>query len=944
MYSTISTSVKDNALPIKYAIGTLAAGFVTYKSVRLIIHVHQNGYEIANRIRTTIGVNRYSRLTNWLSSDVYTDLRQTFKDNVFEDGVVHNRPKNHSHPDAAIYRCRANIAMSSLATMLGMRLYSVSMSASEQFSAVAGTRLYHHAKDLQMLPQHDALGPRDLIKMTDVDYYVHLPDYLKGNYVVLYTFVPTAVAGSTADAAYRVTPNNQVETHVVGGGHYVHPLWDYETDHLIVDHWWGSVIYLVEQRNITEDRRLIFLNPVRKIYGPFGWIYPGNRPRHRRLVYDNVAYVKSLNKVGDRHVVTHSFSLVHDNTCALIDDKLLVSIKGRMLHMTKPTMSDIERILRSDKLDDAPTLAAILYQVMINPVLCDLVYFNPHYPITKIPKSDTSYTPLGPLALEDGTSAMRTVGPMYALDGVHPKRGYNSDVSCLQGRIIDTKNPVTSVPPFYHACVDEFLKFMIPDDVAGTLVPTNYDHIFEQWKRPTQRSLMDKVKHTLFMDKPWAVKAFQKAEAYAKITHPRNISTLPTGHNVRYGQFSYAFSEHVMKRQHWYAFGKTPNVVSKELHAKARVSQTASPTDINRLDGSCGFFHQKIVKGAALRAFALEYHRELAKLIDQEGEAKGFTSFNVFYLALFNTLSGSSATSWRNSTITACLCYIAYRISGRPPVDAYAALGMYGGDDGVSFDLDPAILSRVFAKTGLILKADLLQAGSAVPFLGRYYIDPWTVSDSIADVPRQLRKLHLSASPAAVPNHIALRRKAEGFLVTDPMTPVLSHWARAILRVTPHDELSEQRYAHLTAVDMSYWAKYDNPFPPSADLDRVSDVVAESLGGHLSVIALCAKFDAAQTMEDLDFGLILEDTPKVQIPATFKGQVLIPNPGPSVKQQLKTNARPNKSKPAAVVPPGKKGPLKPVTKPNNTAVPNNKCRFFLKNKPCTRTDCKFEHA
>jgi len=244
--------------------------------------------------REAIGIDMSSRIITLTSSRVKPSLRQVFKDSDVENMVSHSFMRNHSHPDAAKLRCYANTAMSNLITALGFKEYSVSRSSSEERVGVEGTRLYYHAKDLQMRVTDDKLTSKHIIKMTDVDYYVPIHQYLTGNNLLLYTFTPYNVAGAGTDYTYRVINGDNIDMHVNGGGHYTHQLWDYETDHAMIDHWWGSCFYLVESKSLSDDRKIIFFNHIRTIYGPLAWLIPGFRIHRKRLCYGNVSYIKSM--------------------------------------------------------------------------------------------------------------------------------------------------------------------------------------------------------------------------------------------------------------------------------------------------------------------------------------------------------------------------------------------------------------------------------------------------------------------------------------------------------------------------------------------------------------------------------------------------------------------------------------------------------------------------
>jgi hypothetical protein len=967
-----------------------------YSAYRGLRYVYVNPSVVSEWLRLLIGNKLYSLLVQWCSTPLSPDRRKLFRDLTLDHRMVSSGQSTHSHPQAAQLRGVANAMMDNFALMLGKPLYSVSCSRSEQDHS-SGNRLFYFAKDLQQNYKFDRLTANSIVKMTDVDYYVDMPQYLNGNDVLLYTFVPQAVAGTTHNGSYRVLPNNQVETHINGGANYVHPIWDYETDHIITRHWWGSSFYLVEQKILSDDRRLIYLNYIRSVYGPLGWILPGYTIKHRQMVFGEMAYVKFMQ--GDKDpVVKHSFAALRDYTTAVVEDKTLVTIRARLLHAAKPTMSDIERVLRSQDVKEPDVIAGILYLAMMDPLLSKLIVSNPNYPITKYEAGDNVYTPIGRNVLEDGKPAMRKITEPFMLDAAHPSRSQNSDQACLQGRIHNVKNPVKKVPPFYYQCLKEFSTFIVPDHLANTLVPEDYDFIHKSWNRPNQRALLERVKHMLYYNKPCVVRSFQKAEAYGKVAHPRNISTLPTGHNARLGQYVYVFAAHVMKNQHWYAFGKHPSEVADIVYTKTSKSITAIPTDISKLDGSGGPFHTDIEASVLVRAFAEPYKDELSALIRREASINGFTSYGLHYIANDNTLSGSSKTSVRNTLVTAGVSYVAYRCAGFTPEQAFDALGIYGGDDGINYDIDPAILVKVFAKTGLVLKADVVQMGSPVPFLGRYFLDPWTCTNSVADVPRQLRKLHLTASPPSVPRDVVLKRRAEAILITDPETPILSDWAKAVLRIVNVTDKEAQRYAHLTASDVSYWSKYAAPFPPSGNKALVNAVVSDMFAGNLRVIFLLARLNAAKTIEDMVF--LVDDTPpKIEVDAALQGvihkapntkphhQVLKANqklsvkakPTPATNSAAQARAKPgtpragqnnrppranptpgrapvqppSRAKPAAQPPSQAKAPANaqsatPTTSANSQPKPASAttralCRFTAAGQKCTNQQCRFRH-
>ena len=347
-------------------------------------------------------------------------------------------------------------------------------------------------------------------------------------------------------------------------------------------------------------------------------------------------------------------------TSATIKDKILVSVRGRLAHVAKPVMSDVERIVQMEtpKLDDTHVVACILYQVSMNPVLSSLIIDRTHAPITKFEPGDNAYLPLGKNVYEDGTPTMRQISPPFMLDSCHPLRSENSDHACIKSRLTEVKNPNRPLPASFHGYIDEFIMLLVPDDVANTLVPEDYSYVYDRWKRPAQRSLLESVKHILYLDKPIVIKSFQKAEVYKKVRGPRNICTVRPEHNARMAQFAYPFAEHIMKKQRWYAFGQHPQEIASDMVEIASTSEFLNELDVHTMDGSTGQEASYILETSVTRSYAIPYKGEVHKLLISMRTVKGWTTFHVRFGAVNITVSGWLFTTTRNTLLVAAVVYI----------------------------------------------------------------------------------------------------------------------------------------------------------------------------------------------------------------------------------------------------------------------------------------------
>jgi hypothetical protein len=123
---------------------------------------------------------------------------------------------------------------------------------------------------------------------------------------------------------------------VNGGASYVHPLWNFDCDEVVIDHWYGSTVYLVEPFQMGPDRKLILLNPVRTIYTWLAWSLPGKR-LHRRLVVQNQL---AMIRKGDCLHLAKSNS----RTAVIIPEAAAITALVKLNTSKTPYLSDCERI------------------------------------------------------------------------------------------------------------------------------------------------------------------------------------------------------------------------------------------------------------------------------------------------------------------------------------------------------------------------------------------------------------------------------------------------------------------------------------------------------------------------------------------------------------------------------------------------------------------------
>jgi len=769
-----------------------------------------------------------------------------------------------------------------------------------------------------MAYQDSSLLRDDIIVMTDVDYYLDMTNVLQGNPVLIYTFVPLEVSGSTEDGIYYTHSDDTVETVTNGGSRYRHQLWDYDDDHIVIDTWKGSYIYLIEQLRVTETRRLIYFNPVRFVPFVFGWILPGRRLRRRQFNKGGVMYSR-FTKTNDEGVVElwHSMAYAEETPACTIRSDTFQAAHIRLCSNKTPHISDVERYFSTHKVENTLHAATLFFDIYNR---CPEVFgVKPNMVTPCVIQNDThSYQSVDGLVSEDGKPTMRAIWPGYGKGiAFSPVKSYNNDKACLKGRMEDVKNRRYPIPPIYYSYLHELVGLMVPPERMGIITPMSYEQIWDQFDKTTQRAKLAQADFS--MEGKVSVRSFQKVEAYGKLTAPRNISTLPMSHNATLGQFTIPIMTHIYKECHWYAFGKHPRHISQLLYEKSRGTVSATASDFTKLDGSIQEFFRDGFDMVAFAAVNRDYHAEWLRISKKERNAKCRTAHDITYQSDATVLSGSSMTSLLGTFVNVVTNYIALRTQYGPP-EAWAKLGLYGGDDGVSFDVPGTWITKTAAKLGLLCETEEVAIGNPIKFLGRIYPDIWTTPASMADVKRQVGKLHLTSSPKIVPDWLVLYRKAQGLRCTDENTPFLTTWCDAVMRIV-RTQLSEEpethKYWHLTKADQSYWSKYQTPFEPPTDIEHIRGIIAEEM--NLTTAELVdyeRRVAEARTLEELQFEDMIRKPAKVGINAIVNGEVITANDKKDVQaeilkaQQLKTSL----------------------------------CRFMRRGNKCPYPHCKYSHS
>jgi len=853
-------------------------------------------YDLADYIRRTLGARLASYIIRFFSGPLLDDSRQVFRQAYAHMGKpvlasATNKDTSHSHPKAAMVRRSTNNFLTAMPTLLGKKQFSVSSSKQEESLGVDRLRNYYVAKDLQYEYIHKKVKDHHMVTMTDVDYYVKMSDYLQGNTVAISTFIPSRVCGTTEDASYTIDENNQVVMHVNGGGKYVHELWNFETDHLTIDFWWGSVLYLVEKFRFSEDRFVVVFIPIRKVYGPFAWLLPGARLFRRKFVTNGYAHVRyhtivPKNILQDDLAVRHSIGRLNSFDSVTVTDSLLQTMYTRLRLSKTPQVSDLERLVRNagdSSISDPVFAATILFDFY----KANTNFFAYSYsPISCYAESQDGYQSLKPLVTEDGKAVTRRIMKPICDDGYHPLRSHNNEHAFVDGRIKNVKNltPTHKIPPRYWVYMSEFVDLLVGHH-RGTLTPLSHEEMMVHVANRGPNAVRRVEDENFFSDNSAFIKSFQKAESYGKLTDPRGICTLPVAHNFRLGQFTYPFSEHIMKEQKWYAFGSHPQEIGTRLQDICLNEEKITSSDIAKNDGSVPFFSHCLDNACYTAAYATRYHSEITRMLQGETRTKAVTQTGVKVDIDNMTDSGSSITSDKNSRLNACVGYCALRDESLTKKEAYKKLGLYGGDDGNNRGVSAAAICRAFANIGMLSTAVDIPIFSPVPFLGRIFLNPWATAESVHDVRRALSKIHLASAPATIPDDLILVRKATGFQVTDPLTPLLSNFCAAILRCFKNVNVNKPAAPEVEAIlkrEVNYFSRFEGPFPTLTSFETAIDVICDNmkctpdqLEQAIEALDKIERFEEFDSMENF-----FHREEKVDITVVHRGEVKVGSKDP----------------------------------------------------------------
>lgn len=750
--------------------------------------------------------------------------------------VLNDPVQHHTHAQSAADRSSATNFAVRYAAGMGLTPYFIQCSHSDQRAGHAGSRVYYWPKDLTTIPADFCPPERSLLVLIDVDFYVDMRALLlsTGYPVLLYTLQPEAVAATEKEYSFTFDANNVVHYHVSGGAYYTHMLWDYAGDSTLVADltWWkillpwniNAAAYLLDRRGVAKHHALVLFTPIGHWKGISALLMiclakVGGANTLRRLQVAVGKYLRLNVITPDGHF--RSTGYVNSYHCATV--RVDVDDHFAALSRTGKVDLSLPQCLRDTAENRAAAVALVEFHREHVGSKANTVYTT-EQGVRRYQYSPASFEPEAKPAVVAYMSPL--IDECYA-----PDRCRSNDERAVKARIVDVASSV-EMTPFISRVMYEFIERFMPKPQA--LSPVELEEVYARQNRPSQRRILDDACQAGTPQR--MVKMFTKAESYAEPKDPRPISTINGQDKMEYSQFIYAISEY-LATQPWYAFCKTPLEISTRVTKVLEHARMATNTDLSRFDGRVSSMLRELERLILVRAFPMLYLETLLELHRSQFNLKAVSSYGVKYETGYARASGSPETAAFNSIANAFMAFLALRMtrvngSFIQADAAYAHLGIYGGDDGLTADVDPTSYEKAAKSVGQVLQCEPVSRGAfGIKFLSRVYgPDVWFGDpSSCCDLPRQLAKIHVTVRlPPNISPADKLVQKCMAFYLTDKNTPIIGPLVRRVIDVAA---VSAGAVPEILMI-VPWFARYATEVQfPNEDSGWMQDYAQQALGG-----------------------------------------------------------------------------------------------------------------
>lgn len=723
------------------------------------------------------------------NSEVYnlhsTSVRSDFGTRPIPEVPSH---RVHTHPTSAKSRTNGAAFMDSFASANGFTVFQESMSTADIRNNRNGSRLWYYAKDVNIQPSYHSPASGDLVCMVDVDYYVDMNRWLCEHFnpTMLFTLVPQHAAHTGPDYQYTFDNDGFIKYDIAGGATYRHQLWNYGYDTITVHHYNDYLdeltvaVYSIDRRALGEERQLVLLLPMRRWVGTFASLAKLALEHHylERLdvVHNNHAVVKTVGEHGSIVSIAPLGAYSSVDLKQNIYDTLVSAVKATRHELTVGA-------IQAHVKDFAQSILIAKYFQTIDG-------YHPVAKVYPVPDYVNGYQFDVGNFIEPAKCKMERIMPPLFDGAISPASNPASEKRAIDGRINLVKANVLRHTVQMDRMMEEFVSHLIPSHSSQTLHPLDLDTVWERQDRKAQRSLILRSFTDFFKER---IESFLKAESYQKPADPRVISTIHPKTKVAYSQVLYALNDSAfVKSQPWYAFGKKPQEIAQRVAEICSKATSVINTDFSRFDGHYSNLLRDLERRILMRAFAPEHHPHIVELHEKQYKQKGVGKFGTKYDTDYTRASGSPETSCFNTLSNAFIAYLALR-KQLDSDRAYAALGIYGGDDGFTADINPHTYQLAASEVGQVLTAEVVKRGDlGVKFLARIYSPSvWNGdTNSCCDIVRQVTKLHLATIVPGLTHTQRVILKARSFALSDANTPIIGDFSNWVLAHTEGVEVN----------------------------------------------------------------------------------------------------------------------------------------------------------
>jgi hypothetical protein len=720
----------------------------------------------------------------------------------------------HTHGKSAAARSSASAFIDSLASSTGREAVFLQGSAADHRNGREFTRVHYWGKDWNVAPRQLRKNVNDLNAMVDVDYHVDMKRHLANNFrpLVLYTVQPVRAGVERGEYKYCFTKDNKLDYSVSGGGRYVHQIWNWKGDSVSATRSLCGIpitrsIFNIERKYVDDDHQLVLITPLVKFRFVRAWLswYSAECPELERMKPVDNGYTRLL--VNTSSGMTVSTARAGGYLSATVDASVDEAIASAARTTTRLTHGTVKAKMAPGK-DFTGSEILLEYHLRGNNTVERVDAVGSGVRSFQWVKSYQDFEPENPSM----ASFMR---PLY--DGAFvPDDCANNDKRMIDERVNKLADEGDGVvTPFLSTVMREFcVKFK--ETIGGELVPVEFEVVYERQAKPSQRRILEESEHG---ERSNQARVFQKREAYPNCNDPRAITQINGVEKREYSAFMYSLADH-MKRCQWYAFGKKPVDIAKRVAFLAEgASSHLDSTDFSRMDGRVGKLARLFERNVMLFVFQHEYHLELLSLMRSQTGLKAKTKNGERYDTRFCRASGSPETSVFNTLLNAFIAFLAFRMTRREgrfmnAGEAWAMLGLYGGDDGLTPDQDGKAAEKAARMMGQVMKVDrTLRGDMGVTFLARHYGPDvwWGDVNSCCDIRRQIAKFHVTTKlSSTITPMIKLREKAYAFSLCDMNTPVIGPFVHTVLKYMP---MTKETYTNVLGIwnsDVENLSHYPN--------------------------------------------------------------------------------------------------------------------------------------